>query len=385
MVKEQVLILTSVASMIDQFIMPNIKLLIKMGYQVHVACNFKEGSTCPEKQIKLLENKLLELNVLYHQIDFKRDVTRLLDNKKAYIQVHDLMKKNKFVFVHCHSPIGGVCGRLAGKSTNTKVIYTAHGFHFYKGAPLKNWILYYPIEKWLSKYTDCLITINEEDYNTAIKKHFKANNIKWVHGVGIDLCNFKPQVSEEKSQIRKEYGYNEDEFILLYVAELSYRKHQDLLINVARILKSKIPNFKVLLVGTGSLFEQYKKLIIEFNVDNQVELLGYRNDICNLMLLSDVAISTSRQEGLPVNVMEAMATGLPLVVSDIRGNSDLVKNEENGYVVSLDASEEFSALIERLYNDVKLRGKFGRKSLELVQKYSLENVLLEMELIYKMY
>ena len=149
--KEKALILASVASMIDQFNMSNIDILLSLGYEVHVACNFEQGNTCTKDKINQLKNKLEELNVKYYQIDFTRSVYNIFQDIKAYKQVKKIMVENKYKFIHCHSPIGGVIGRLVCKNTKTKCIYTAHGFHFYKGAPLLNWLIYYPIEKWLSR------------------------------------------------------------------------------------------------------------------------------------------------------------------------------------------------------------------------------------------
>lgn len=307
------------------------------------------------------------------------------ENILAYKKLKTLINQNKYDVIHCHTPIGGALGRLAAKNAKrngTKVIYTAHGFHFFKGASYKHWLIYYPVEKWLSRYTDVLITINQEDYDAVINKKFKAKNVVLVNGVGINLEKFQPQTEEKKLSLREKYGYSSDDFILMYAGELSYRKHQDLLINVAGKLKDRIPNLKLLLAGNGELEEQYRMQIDDLYVYNQVELLGFRKDIDNLMNLADLAVSASRQEGLPVNVMEAMATGLPLVVTDCRGNRDLVTDNENGYVVGIDDVEKFADSVEKLYKSKELRHKFSEKSLENIKRYSLENILKEMELIY---
>lgn len=380
--KDKILILTSVASMIEQFNMPNIKLLIKMGCEVHVACNFEEGNNISDEQLDKLKDTLTKMNVRYYQVDLDRNPMNLKKNRKAYNQILHIVKKNKYKFVHCQSPIGGVCGRLAGKATKTKVIYTAHGFHFYKGASVKNWLLFYPIEKLLSRKTDVLITINEEDYKLTKKKKFKAGKIEHVKGIGINLDKFVPQTIEQKNSLREEYSYNPEDFILIYVAELSHRKHQDLLINAVNKLIDDIPNIKLLLVGLGDLHNEYSKLIKELGLENNVELLGYRNDVPNLMMLSDLAVSSSRQEGLPVNVMEAMATGLPLVVSNCRGNRDLVSEGKNGFLYDLDDMGKLSDSLITLYNDKELRFNFGGNSLSVIEQYSIENVMIKTEEIY---
>ncbi|WDC85911.1 glycosyltransferase [Caloramator sp. mosi_1] len=186
----------------------------------------------------------------------------------------------------------------------------------------------------------------------------------------------------KKKVLRSQYGFKDDDFVLIYVAEMSYRKHQDLLIDVIYQLKDKIPNIKLLLVGIGPLKEKYENLVQNLKLDKYIMFMGYRKDVPQLMALSDIAVSASRQEGLPVNVMEAMATGLPLVVTDCRGNRDLVKNDENGYVVSLDDIKKFASCIEELYESECLRMKFGEKSLDIIKQYSLEKVMDEMERVY---
>ncbi len=384
---KRVLIVASVASMIEQFNMPNIKILQNMGFEVHVAANFKFGNTISAERISEFKKELAESNVVYYDLEFSRSVLNLWSNYRAYRKLKKLIFDNKYKLVHCHSPIGGVLTRLVVKKIRergTKVIYTAHGFHFFKGAPLINWLLYYPIEKWLSKYTDCLITINDEDYELAVNK-LKARSVKKVPGVGVDLNKFVPQTLEKKKELRKQYGYSDDDFILIYVAELNHNKHQDLLVKVVDVLKNKIPNIKLLLVGAGKLIEDYKQQVRDLKLEEHIHFLGYRKDVPNLMAIADVAVSASRREGLPVNVMEAMATGLPLVVTDCRGNRDLVINGENGFVVGLDDVDAFAGAIERLYNSQELRTKFGRANLEMIKEYSLENVIKYMEEIYRDY
>lgn len=368
--RKKVLFSATITKHILCFHIPYLKLFREMGYEVHVASNGEEQIPYCDKHI----------NISFERSPFK------FANLRAYFDLKSLINKEKYSVIHCHTPMGGVITRLAAigsrKSCTTSVIYTAHGFHFFKGGPIKNWLIYYPIEKWLAKYTDVLITINQEDYDTAINKRFKSNKIALVNGVGINLEIFKPQTVSYKLELREQYGYDSDDFILIYAGELSFRKHQDFLIAVASKLKNNIPNLKILLAGNGDLEGTYSRMIQDLGVQNHVKLLGYRKDINNLMYLSDVAVSASRQEGLPVNVMEAMATGLPLVVTDCRGNRDLVTENENGYVVGIDDVVIFAEAITRLYRSDKLRQKFSEHSLVSIQKYRLENVLKAMSDIY---
>lgn len=351
------------------------KVLLDMGYEVHIAANFNN-------QIDRFDDK----NVIKHQIDFDRNPFSK-QNIRALKQLKILLDKESFDLIHCQSPSGGAITRLAAKNTRkkgTKVLYTAHGLHFFEGAPKKNWLIYYNFEKILGHYTDCIITINEEDYNNA-KEKLKIKDVRHVQGVGIDLEKFKPQTKEKKLVLRKEYGYKEDDFILIYVGELSYRKNQDMAIEVINRLKDKIPNIKLILVGTGELKEKYEEKVKKLNIDKNVEFLGYRKDICNLMALSDICIPTSRQEGLPVNIMEAMATGLPLVVTNCRGNRDLIKNNKNGYIVDLDDIEGFKKAIENLYKSPNIREAFRENSISVIKNYSIDNISLEMKKIYSEY
>lgn len=375
--KKVLFVATVVKKHINAFHIPYLKLFKEMGYETHV-CARNDFENMVDFEIPFCDK--------YYDLPFERSPYKF-GNIMVYKQLKKIIDSNDFEIIHCHTPMGGVLTRLAAKEARqkgTSVIYTAHGFHFYKGAPIKNWLFYYPVEKLLSKYTDCLITINKEDFEIANKK-FNTSHITMINGVGIDINRFIPQTDEIKINLRKEYGYSKKDFLLIYVAELSYRKHQDLVINSVNRLKNKIPNLKLLLVGDGELKEYYKNLVINLNLDNKVDFLGYRKDIANLMLISDVAVSSSRQEGLPVNVMEAMATGLPLVVTNCRGNRDLVLNNKNGFVIEIDDFESFSNKIEQLYMSTNLRNQFGKASLNMVESYSLENVISEIKKIYSNY
>jgi len=366
---DKILFTATVDSHIKHFHLPYLKWFKEQGFEVHVAS--RGESKIPFADVK-------------YEIPFERSPFKF-SNIKAYKQLKEIIEKNDYLLIHCHTPVGGVLTRLAARKarkSGTKVIYTAHGFHFYKGAPLKNWLIYYPIEKWLARCTDCLITINDEDYECAVRKKFKAGSIKKVNGVGIDLNKFKPQTPEKKKELRKQYGYDENDFILIYVAEMSYRKHQDLLINVVNVLKNKISDIKLLLVGEGSLMEQYKNQVQKLHLEEYIHFLGYRKDVPDLMTIADVAVSSSRQEGLPVNVMEAMATGLPLVVTDCRGNRDLVQDGENGFVVGIDDAEGMAERMEYIYNNGEMKEKARKYNLNSIRNYSLDTIEKQIACIY---
>ncbi|WP_231888770.1 glycosyltransferase family 4 protein [Rossellomorea marisflavi] len=366
----KILFVATVDQHILHFHVPFLKWFNENGFEVHVASH-------GDNEIPYVSKK--------YNIPFSRNPIKL-KNYTAYKELRKLIKTNNYRLIHCHTPTGGVLTRLASKQSRkkgSKVLYTAHGFHFFKGAPLKNWLIYYPIEKWLSKYTDSIITINEEDYRRITRGKFKSQKIDLVHGVGVDLSLFKPQTEEVKRELRSKYGFNSNQFLLLYVAELSHRKNHEILIRAVSDLKDKIPNMKLLLAGKGNCEYELKKLTEQLEVDEYIEFLGYRNDINNLMLLSDVAVSSSKQEGLPVNIMEAMASGLPLVVSNCRGNRDLVINNKNGYLVKDNNTEGFVKAINEIFNSKELRNEFGFRNRTLIQQYSLDKILESMIHLYK--
>lgn len=352
-----------------KFHVPYLKYFKEKGFEVHVACAGNEEIPYCDKR--------------YH-IPFDR-LPYKFSNFQAYKKLKSIIDVQNYNLIHCHTPVGGVIGRLASrkaKKNGTKILYTVHGFHFFKGAPLKNWLIYYPIEKWLSKSTDCLITINDEDYQNALHYKFKAHCLKKINGVGINLNKFTTRKNGEKFLLRQEYKYKKDDFILLCIADLNYNKNQELIINVVNELKDTIPNIRLLLAGDGPLLQQYKKQAYDLGLGNYVDFLGFRKDIPNLLKLSDLVVSASKREGLPVNIMEAMAIGLPIVATNCRGNRDLVINNVNGYLVEMNDIEGFKTAIKKLYNTKELQEKFGVENLKLVKKYSLKNVMKEMEVIY---
>ena len=220
---KRVLMVATVPSMIGQFNMNNIKILLEMGYQVDAAADFKDTSIWPEERVRKLKEQLAKMNVDCIQLDFSRSPLKLNRHIQSYKETVRLLKDKKYAFIHTHTPIASAIVRLACNTTGTKVIYTAHGFHFYKGAPLKNWIIFYPVEKWLSKYTDLLITINQEDYKRA-RKSFRAKSVEFVPGVGVDTERFSPNISG-RMRIRHELGLDDKQIMLLSVGELNDNKN----------------------------------------------------------------------------------------------------------------------------------------------------------------
>lgn len=366
---KKVLFVATVTNHINRFHIPYLKWFKDNGYEVHVA---SKG----EKEIPYCDKR--------YEVPFDRFPLKL-KNKKAYQMLKKILEENQYEIIHCHTPVGGVITRLAAKKAReqrqTKVIYTVHGFHFYKGAPIKNWFLYYPIEKMLSRYTDCLITITQEDYEFAIKHFKKVNKIKHINGIGMNTQRFRqPVTGQQIEEIKKELKIQSKDIVLTYVAELNKNKNQNLLISVVKELVKEEYPIKLLLIGAGGQQENYQHKIEENKLQQNSILLGRREDIPTLLSITDIYVASSIREGLPVNIMEAMFMKLPIVASSNRGHRELVENGKNGFIVT-DQKEWKEKLIE-LIKDKNVREKMGQIGYDKVEKYKVEHVIEEMIEIY---
>lgn len=374
--QKKVLVLASVASMIDQFNMPNIALLQEMGYEVHVACNFENGSTVSAERVALLKGCLGELGVPCHQIDFDRNALNLGHAAKAYRQVKGLLEQEHFSFVHCHSPIGGAVARMACHETGTKCIYTAHGFHFYDGAPAKNWALFYPMEKMLSRYTDVLVTINHEDYERARTK-FHAKKTVYIPGVGVDLSRFEGPFDREAK--RAELGLAPGDFAIIAVGELNENKNHRVLVEA---LPNLPENVKLFVAGVGPLHDELLALAEKLGVADRVCLLGYRSDIPALLNACDLFCMPSLREGLPVSLMEAMASGLPVAASAIRGCEDLVDDEGGRLFDPGDEASAASTLSALSSVDAERLAELGAHNREKIKAFGVDSIVGRLREIY---
>lgn len=372
----KVLFVATVRSHIGQFHMPFIEELKKRGCEVHAA--YKDNSADKQGLDLSAVDKVFE-------VPFSRSPYST-SNIRAYKVLKRIIDENHYDAIHCHTPMGAVVTRLAAKNARkkgTKIIYTAHGFHFYKGASKFNWLVFYPIEKYLSKYTDCLITINHEDYELARQKGFKTLKIEHVNGVGVDISRFHSVTASEKSQLRKEYGYSDSDFLMIYPADFCKRKNQNMLFDTLKLLLEKNSNFKLLLPGLDEFAQPYIEYAKEIGVNDHISVMGYRRDIDKLVGMCDLSVSSSRQEGLPINLIEAMAIGNAIVASDVRGNNDLVVNGRNGFLVELNHSQEMADAVLKLYNDPELAASFRKQNSNMVKKYSVDSVIRHMVEIYK--
>ena len=369
---KKALLVTTVSGFVPQFERNNVKLLQNLGYEIHYASNYHTPSYGNDN------SRLDDMGIIRHQIDFVRSPYKLLDNWKAYCQLKDVMKQDKYDLVHCHTPMGGVLARLAAYKTHTApVIYTAHGFHFYKGAPKKNWLFYYPVEKFLSRYTYQQICLNKEDFEIARKK-FKAEYVDYIPGVGIDLEKFQNLAVDRESKI-KELGLPKNKKILLSVGELIKRKNHETIIRAIAELKD--PSLIYVICGHGELEEYLKELCKRLKVDDQIYFLGYRTDILEIYPIADLFIFPSWQEGLPVALLEAMASGLPAICSDIRGNRDLI--QESSCLMKENTPEEYQYAIKKLLKSEETMKKLGKINKAAANDFSQDKVKKIMLNIYK--
>ncbi|PEW03717.1 glycosyltransferase family 1 protein [Bacillus cereus] len=363
----KILYVTTISNTVNAFLIPHIKLLIEQGHQVDVAFNI----------VQEVNPELIKLGCVIHNIEFQRSpVDRR--NYSAYKKLKRIIQGEGYDVVHTHTPVASACVRLACKKIEgVKVMYTAHGFHFYTGAPLINWLVYYPIERWLAKYTDLLITINKEDYVRA-KNSFRAKRIEYIPGVGLDTKNYDKSVLVDK---RSELGIPKDAVIILSVGELNKNKNHEVVIKA--MAKIKNPNIFFVICGKGILEDYLKNLAGNFGLEKQVKLLGFRKDIREICNESDIFAFPSFREGLSVALMEAMASGLPIVCSKIRGNVDLNQDEKGGYLVEPSDVEGFARAINVLVIDEKLRKQKGNINIKLISKFDSKHINKKMKEIYE--
>ncbi|MDU1978902.1 MAG: glycosyltransferase family 4 protein [Clostridium sp.] len=354
---KKILVVCTTDSMIWNFLIPHIKYLENKGFYVECACS-RTGN--------FFEKLISEYSIKMNLIPFERSPYKK-ENIRAYKMIVNLINEKGFDTIFCHEPVGGAMGRLAGHHCGCSVIYMAHGFHFFKGAPKINWLIYFNIEKYLSRFTDILITINEEDFKVASK--FKAKKVCKVAGIGVDTTKFSPK---EEGYLRKKYGIDDEAIILLSVGELIPRKNHETVIKALKMAGNS--EFHYLIAGTGELEAYLKDLVKRLSLENQVHFLGYRNDISALCNASDIFIMPSVHEGLSVALMEAMGCGKAVIASEIRGNVDLIDNGKGGYLVPTYNVEKYMEAIETLSRSKIMRKQFGLYNIRKVKKFDVSFV-----------
>lgn len=342
-----------------------------MGYKLYFGLNRDTAE----------QVKCTNFDIQFYNAHIYRDVFAFKDNWIAYKNLVKLLKEHPEIeVIHCNTPIGGLLGRICGHKFKKTVIYTAHGFHFYKGAPKKNWLLYYPIERFLAHWTDAIITINDEDFEAAKKFHYKkGGKAYYIPGVGVELESYSIDEIERK-KVREGLNLKNEDVAAIVVGDLNQNKNVETIIRAIGEAKTKI---HLLICGMGPLENELKSLAVELGVDKYCHFLGFRTDIKVLYTVSDIFINASQREGLPRSTMEAMLAGLPCIVSSIRGNVDLIENHKGGIQFAPKDSKALAGAINTLAVDVYKRAEYGAYNLKRIKLYDIEKVNKQMLDIYK--
>lgn len=355
---------------IRKFHIPFILRMKELGWTVDVAC--KIDAPIPECD---------------HCYDLPCDRNPFSGGLRKSIKIlRKIIKNNDYDIIHCNTITGSIIARVAAKpfrKNGLKVFYTNHGLHFYKGASVGRWLLGYPMEKTLAPFTDTLIVINKADYSLAKKHLTKCGSIERIHGIGVDLSRFrKKDFSADRQKIRSALGIAENDYVLTYVAEINSNKNQIALLKTFYLVHQIIPNSKLLLIGPDHTKGQFEKNIYKRGLTEEVLLLGWRDDIPELLHSSDVYVASSRSEGLGLNLIEAMACDLPVVAFENRGHCEIIKQNRNGFLVKQNDCKKMARYVIMLYKNRKIRKRIITQAQKGICKYEVSNVLNELELIY---
>lgn len=373
---KKVLYVATVLSHICQFHLPYLKLFKDKGYETHVAAK----NNLAEKNGLELKNtdKYFDVPFVRSPFSFK--------NLKAYKSLKKVLTEEKYDVIVCNTPMGGVLTRLAAKKSRkngTKVIYFAHGFHFYKGSAKKNWMIYYPIEKTLAKRCDLLLTINSEDYSLA-KAKFKTN-VENMNGVGVDKNRYYTASLEERKTAREKLGYKENDFLILTVGELLPNKNQIQVIKAVEKIVEEFKNVKLLFAGNGRMREELETYVSSHNLQDNVKFIGYCSHLEDYQRAVDLGVSCSIREGLGLNVVEAMMSGNTFVATKNRGHCELIKDGINGFLVDVGDVDTLADRISTLIKDKELRDKMSKTAVESMEPFCLDSTLSDFENILNKY
>jgi len=363
----KILYVTTISNTINAFLIPHINYFYKNGHEIDICCNYHDN-----QPLKLDDREFKHINIMFNRNPLKNNVLKLIKDMKKV--VHD----GNYDIVHVHTPIASFITRIACKNfKSVRVVYTAHGFHFHRGSTILSWLIYYPIEKYLSKYTDQIITINSEDYNIC-KNKFGSNKCTLIHGVGIDIK--KIENTKHVDNFREQIGVSSNSIIILSVGELNKNKNHYVVLKALNKLRHF--DFHYYICGAGKLKTKYQKYIENNYLQNKVSLLGYRDDIYNFLQVADIFVFPSIREGLPVSIMEAMYFNLPIVCSSCRGNIDLL-SKDNAVFISKNDYREYSTKISDLLNDKSKRNVIGSNNRRNLAEYTIESVLFKLNNVYK--
>ena len=369
MIKKKVLFVASVAVHLHAFHRPYLKWFHDQGYEVHVACR---GDFSDSNVSKVWD------------IEFERSPLSLTHISSLF-ELREVINENNYSLITCHTPMASVLSRLASVESRKKgarLIYTAHGFHFFKGGSKWSWLTYYPVEVMMSYLTDAIVCINQEDLDIISKKGSASTDYYLIPGIGVDASRFEPPSQKQKASLKESLDIDEDTFVMIYAAEFIERKNHRLLIDAIKLLSNKMDNFILLLAGRGVLLDEIKQYVVDNDLDKQVRFLGFVTNVEKYYQVSDVAMSSSRQEGLGINLVEAMMCGVPVIATIDRGHRTVIDHEENGILVPQNDPIALSNAIYKMYEDQEFRRRMSVEAVKKAAKFEIKNSLKAMSKIY---
>jgi glycosyltransferase involved in cell wall biosynthesis len=367
-----ILIITVVGGFLPKFLMQDVQMLMERGHVVHYATNFENPIyECNKTQLE-------ESGIKCFQIPIAKSPLAFRANDRALKELREIVKNCLIDMVYMHNPVGGVLGRLLSRDDKDLItVYTAHGFHFYQGAPMLNWLLYYPVERILAKRTDILVTINHEDEERAKKFKLRKNGcVKRIPSIGLDPERFYQDIAQ-REPLRAKFGVASDEFLFLSVGELIDNKNHATIIKA--FARANLENSRLFICGEGSKRRKLQKLIERLGLVGKVVLCGYQSRIEDFYRMADVFLFPSFREGMGMAALEAMACGLPIIVSDNRGSREY--SRENAIVCDALKVEEFASAMKKIYSEGDLRRYMAQQSLSIVPDFYKEKTCLVMQKI----
>jgi len=340
-----------------KFHVPSIRKFKEKGWSVDVAC-------AGEEEIPFCDCQ-------YHT-SWKRSPFSVA-TIKGIAELKEIIKKNRYDIIYCHTPVGGAVARIASisaRKNGTRVVYFSHGFHFFKGAPLINWLVYYPMEKIFARYTDMIITINQEDFDNA-QKRLKCKNVHLLDGMGIDISAFyNVEKTTERRRVRRELNIPDDAWVMIYLAELIPNKNQIMLLRALKEIMVQYPSTYLVLAGIDHNNGKTQKYAKDIGVEKNVRFLGWRSDKEALYASADICTASSIREGFGLNVVEALASGIPVVATRNRGHETIIENGKNGFLVEIG---DFCAMAELVIHTLRDQ-PINRCGYKELQKYDEETI-----------
>lgn len=374
---KRVLFVTTISGFLWQFEKNDIRILRDSGCVIHYASNFRNPVYAFDKR------ELRAEGIILHQITIAKNPFKLRANLKAVRQIIKIIEKNKIDIIHCHNPMGGFAGRIAAAASRNSpyVLYTAHGFHFYKGAPWLNWLTFYAAERLLARLTDQLITINSEDYKRASGFRLKKKgNVSQIPGMGVDKKRFIPhrEINEQK---RAELGIPLGAFHIVTAAELNKNKNQKIIIEAVSQIKRRDIFYSI--CGRGPEEKRLKRLIRKKGLANRVRILGYRTDMEEILQTADCFAFPSYREGFGVAAVEALLCGVPLIAADNRGTREYAIDGVNSIVCRAGSTADFRKAIQTLAGNKDKCTAMASNCRRTAEKFSLEEAEKTMREVYK--